>query len=126
MAKSFSNLIINKNSEIILFYYKTIFQLSKWEYLIVIPVDEFEIRFKDEDKELITILLIKDLDKIQIYEKDNKEFIYIYKKIESKNLNNSLDSFSFFKKQDSKRSLFSRGRRINYSYEDNYYGDSNS
>ena len=121
MAKSFSNLIINKNSEIILFYYKTIFQLSKWEYLIVISVDDFVIRFKDEDKELITILLIKDLDKIQIYEKDNKEFIYIYKKIESKNLNNSLDSFSFFKKKDSKRSLFRRGRRINYSYDDNYY-----
>ena len=45
-TKSFSNLIINKYSEIFLFNYKTIYQLSKWEYLFVNPVNEFERKFK--------------------------------------------------------------------------------
>ena len=124
-TESFSNLIINKNSEIILFNYKTIYKFSKWEYLFVNPVNEFEKKIKNEDKDLIDILLIEDLDSIQINKQDNNEFIYIYKKIKSKKLKNYLDSFSFFRKQDSinsKRILREKG--INYTYEDNYYGDS--
>ena len=132
-TKSFSDLIINKYSEIILFNYKTIYKLSKWEYLFVNQVNEFEKKLKNEDKDIINILLIEDLNKIQIYKQDNNEFIYLYKKIESANINpfeSSLNQ-SFFSKQYSNRITNSiscrckRCRRFIYSYEDKYYGELN-
>ena len=126
-TESFSDLIINKYSEIILFSYKTIYKLSKWEYLFVNQENEFKNKLKNEDKDLINILLIEDLNKIQIYKQDNNEFIYIYKKIESKNINhfeNFLNDSSFrqqYSINNTFRDRLSRGGVD--SYKDKYYGD---
>ena len=131
-TKSFSDLIINKYSGIILFNYKSIYKLSKWEYLLVYQVNEFEIKFKNKDKNLINILLIEDLNEIQIYKQDNNEFIYIYKKIErkSKNLFKRTLIENFSSEQDSKNTSFRElrfnSRGYEYFYKDKYYGDSNS
>ena len=126
-TESFSDLIINKYSEIILFSYKTIYKLSKWEYLFVNQENEFKNKLKNEDKDLINILLIEDLNKIQIYKQDNNEFIYIYKKIESKNINhfeNFLNDSSFRQRYSINDPFGDRlSRRWVDSYKDKYYGD---
>ena len=76
-TKSFSDLIINNFSEIFLFNHKSIFKLSKWEYLFVNPENKFEEKFENKNNDLINILLIEDLNKIQIYKQDNNVFIHI-------------------------------------------------
>ena len=88
-TKSFSDLIINKFSEIFLFNYKSVFKISNWEYLLINPVNEFEEKFENKNNDLINILLIEDLNRIQIYQQDNNVFIHIYKNVERINLNNS-------------------------------------
>ena len=123
--ESFSNLNINKNSEIILFKYKTIYQLSKWEYLFVNQENEFEKNFENKNKDLINILLIKDLNKIQIFKKDNKEFIYIFKKNDCPRVNHE-EIFTNRRLSSEQHSIniHYRERWITFSNEDIYYGDS--
>ena len=85
-TESFSKLVINEYSEIILFKNKSIFKISKWKYLFVNPVNKFENKIKNRNQDLVNILLNKNLNAIQIYNQDNIEFIYIYKKYKNTNL----------------------------------------
>ena len=120
--KSFSDLIINKISEIFLFNYKSIFKISKLEYLLVNPMNEFKKKFENKNNDLINILLNEDLNKIQIYIQDNNIFIYLYKNIGNTNLNH-LEIFESQKFSRESDSINIRHRSITYSYEDISYRD---
>jgi hypothetical protein len=124
-SESFCNLIINKNSELILFKYKTIYQLSKWEYIFVNPVNEFEKKFKSKNKDLINILLIEDLNKIQIFKQDNNEIIYIFKKNESSRVN-QVENITNHRLSGEQHpiNIHFRDRWVTLTNEDIYYGDS--
>ena len=128
-TESFSNLIINKYSEIILFKNKSIFKISKWKYLLVNPNKEFENKFKNRNKDLINILLNKNINTIQIYKRDNIEFICVYKKIKNTNLKpikkiqrENLKDISSSRKLNSKNTE-DKDIFTTYSYEDIYYGE---
>jgi len=121
----FSNLIINKNAEIILFKYKTIYKLSKREYLLVNEVNEFEKNFKNKNKDLINILLNEDLNKIQIFKKDNNEIIYIFKKNDSSRLNHvEILTNRRLSSENIQLNTHFIDRWRTISIEDIYYGDS--
>jgi len=123
-SESFSNLIINKNSEIILFKYKTIYKLSKWEYILVNPVNEFEKKFKNKDKDLINILLIEDLNTIQIFNQENNEFIYIFRKNENSRVNHvEISENHNLSSETNPIYRFQRYQWVTLSKEDIYYGD---
>ena len=126
-TESFSKLVINEYSEIILFKNKSIFKISKWKYLFVNPVNKFENKIKNRNQDLINILLNKNLNAIQIYKQDNTEFIYIYKKYKNSNLNpiKNIKSTNF-EDIPSSRKLNSKNNPENdilttNSYEDIYY-----
>ena len=62
---------------IVLFNNQNIFKLSNKEYLLRYPAVEFEILFKNKDKNIISILSKNNLNHIQIITQNKIEYIYI-------------------------------------------------
>jgi hypothetical protein len=62
--KKLPNFILNDSSEIILFGYKHIFKLANQCYLFKYKIDEFEKKFKNNEKDIINILLKPNLNRI--------------------------------------------------------------
>ena len=75
----FEDLVFDKYSEHILFSNKHIYKMSINNYLFIYPINEFKKRFYKKEKNIINILLSKNLEGILIIEKNNNEYIFIYK-----------------------------------------------
>ena len=73
--------IIEKPSEMILFPEKNIFEISNKKYLFKYPIGEFEKKFKNNDEEIINILLKDNLNYIQIVTQKENEYLLIFEKI---------------------------------------------
>ena len=70
--------IINDNSEVILLGYKNIFKFSKRKYLFKYRINEFEKNLLNEDGNILEIILNEDLNKINVIDIDNFEYILLY------------------------------------------------
>ena len=70
--------IINEISEIFLYDSKKLFKLKGNKYLFKYKVGEFENYLKNNDKDLIDILLKSYLENINIIAQDNMQFILVY------------------------------------------------
>ena len=75
----FEDLVFDKYSEHILFDSKHNYKMSSKNYLFIYPINEFKKRFNKKEKNIINILLSKNFARILIIEKDNDEFIFLYK-----------------------------------------------
>ena len=73
--------IIEKPSEMILFPEENIFEISNKKYLFKYPIGEFEKKFKNNDEEIINILLKDNLNYIQIVTQKENEYLLIFEKI---------------------------------------------
>ena len=76
--KKLPNFILNDSSEIILFGYKHIFKLANQSYLFKYKIDEFEKKFKNNEKDIINILLKPNLNRIIIIYQNMTEYILVY------------------------------------------------
>jgi hypothetical protein len=76
--KKLPNFILNDSSEIILFGYKNIFKLANQCYLFKYKIDEFEKKFKNNEKDIINILLKPNLNRIIIIYQNMTEYILVY------------------------------------------------
>ena len=59
---------------------QNLFEKSNKKYLFRYPIGEFEKNFNNENPDIISVLLNKNLNSLQIITKDNIEFIYVYQK----------------------------------------------
>ena len=84
----FKDLIFDKSSELIFYNNQNFFKLSNGKYLIKIPIEEFEARFYNKEKNITNYLLNDNLNKICIIEKDNILFILLFHDNSIKFLNN--------------------------------------
>ena len=75
----FEDLIIDKYSEPIFYNNENIFKFANGNYLLKYPLNGFETKFNIKNKDIIDILLNANLKTIIIYEKNNYEYIYIFK-----------------------------------------------
>ena len=75
---NFEDLIFDKYAEQIFNESENIFKLSSRNYLLKYPLNEFESRFHNREKNIIDILLNDFLDKIIIIENYNIQFIFIF------------------------------------------------
>jgi hypothetical protein len=73
------NIIMNEPAEIMINPDQHIFKLSDQEYLFKYPVGEFEIIFKNRDKNILSILSNENLNHIKIITKNNFEYIFLSK-----------------------------------------------
>ena len=76
--KKFNELIIKGNSEVTLFLFNHIFKIKNNTYLFKYKKGEFYNNLKKNDKEILKILSIVQLNKVEVFEKDNYEFILVY------------------------------------------------
>ena len=74
------NYIIKQPSEIMINPQQNLFEKSNKKYLFRYPIGEFEKNFNNENPDIISVLLNKNLNSLQIITKDNIEFIYVYQK----------------------------------------------
>ena len=72
--------IIEKPSEMILFPEENIFEISNKKYLFKYPIGEFEKKFKNNDVNIINILLKDNLNYIQIVTEKENEYLLIFEK----------------------------------------------
>ena len=78
--------IINKKTELIFYKNENIYKLSKNCYIFRYPKNEFKNNLND--KEIFNILTIEFLDRINIIEQDDIEFVSIYNNIYINDINN--------------------------------------
>ena len=76
--KKLPNFILNESSEIMLFTYKHIFKLPNQNYLFKYKVGEFENKFKNNEQDIINILLNRNLNRIIIINQNMTEYILVY------------------------------------------------
>ena len=82
--------IINKKTELIFYKNENIYKLSTNYYIFKYPKNEFKNNLND--KEIINILIIDYLDRINIIEQEDIEFVSIYKYINDiNNPNNNIN-----------------------------------
>ena len=74
------NYIIKQPSEIMINPQQNLFEKLNKKYLFRYPIGEFEKNFNNKNPEIISVLLNKNLNSLQIITKDNIEFIYVYQK----------------------------------------------
>ena len=72
--------IIKEQYEMKIFKYKHFFQLSNKKYLFKYPINEFKKKFENKEQ-IVNILLLENLNQIMIIEKDDFEYVLIYKKL---------------------------------------------
>ena len=72
--------IIEKPSEMILFPEENIFEISNKKYWFKYPIGEFEKKFKNNDVNIINILLKDNLNYIQIVTEKENEYLLIFEK----------------------------------------------
>ena len=107
----FEDLIIDKYSEHIFYNYENIFKFANGNYLLKYHLDEFKTKFNNEEKNIIDILLNVDLKKIIIFEKNNYEYIYIFKS-ENKSFNYVEKIFENINVLDSKENVIDSNETI--------------
>ena len=90
----FKDLIMDKYSESFLYDYENIFKLSNRKYLLKYPSDEFKTRFNNRDKNVISILLNVNVNKIIIVEKNSIIFIFLYDQITYNKYNNIIHIYT--------------------------------
>ena len=78
--------IINKKTELIFYKNENIYKLSTNYYIFKYPKNKFKNNLND--KEIINILTIDFLDRINIIEQDSIEFVSIYNNIYMNDINN--------------------------------------
>ena len=81
------NFKINKKKELIFFKKESIYKLSKFFYVFKYPKSEFKNNINNKD--IINILTIDFLDRINIIEQDDKEFVSFYNHKYISEINNS-------------------------------------
>ena len=59
---------------------QNLFEKLNKKYLFRYPIGEFEKNFNNKNPEIISVLLNKNLNSLQIITKDNIEYIYVYQK----------------------------------------------
>ena len=70
--------IRNEISEVILFNTQKLFKLSTNKYLLKYELGDFDIYFRNNNEQLINILLLKDLNAINIITQGNMQYILLY------------------------------------------------
>ena len=73
--------IIYATKHITFYSFGNIFKLSKNKYLFIYPIGEFKNRLINKDENINNILLYDSLNYIMIMEKENKEYILIYRSL---------------------------------------------
>jgi hypothetical protein len=76
--KKLPNFILNDSSEIMLFAYKHIFKLQNQNYLFKYKIGEFEKMFKNNEQDIINIMLKPNLNRIIIINQNMTEYILVY------------------------------------------------
>ena len=89
----FDDLIFDNYSEPILFNKKNIFKCPNKNYLFKFPINEFKKKFINKDKKIIQILSYNYLKKIIIIEKDNNEYIFLFKAKNNYSRNNNFNNY---------------------------------
>ena len=108
----FEDIIIDRFSEIFFKDNVNIFKLSKYNYLLKYPLEEFKTRFSKRQRNIINIILDDHLNKIIIIEKNNNIFISLFNAQMVNILRASNES-------DSERiNIYERNYNCTYFYED--------
>ena len=74
----FKDLTIDEFSEPVLYNNENIFKLRNGNYLFKFPLNEFQARLNNREKNIINVILSEFLNKILIVEKNNILFIYLF------------------------------------------------
>ena len=75
---NFPDFIINEISEIFIFKWKNLFILPNNKYLLKYDIGKFNYYFKNNDRELIQILLKNEINRINIVTQKNIQYILLY------------------------------------------------
>ena len=75
--KKLPNFILNESSELMLFTYN-ILKLGNTSYLFRYHIGDFEVNFRNNDKDIISILLKENLNRIIVIGQNMKEYILVY------------------------------------------------
>ena len=115
--KKLPNFILNESSELILFSFHSIFRIGNQAYLFRHKPGVFENNFRDNDLDIINIILKPNLNRIIIIKQKNIEFILIYESHKSY----SIDPIEF-RESDEDTVEFLKGDNFhNDSYIDQYF-----
>jgi hypothetical protein len=75
--KKLPNFILNETSELMMFPFNII-KLGRYKYLFKYNIGEFEVKFRQNEKDIINILLENNLNRIIIIYQNMNEFILVY------------------------------------------------
>ena len=115
--KKLPNFILNESSELILFSYHNIFRIRNQAYLFRYKIGEFENNFRDNNSDVINIILKPNLNRIIILKQNNIEFILVYESYK----HYSIDPIEF-RESDDDDVVFLKGDDFhNDSYIDEYF-----
>ena len=115
--KKLPNFILNESSELILFSFHSIFRIGNQAYLFRHKTGKFENIFRDNDSDVINIILKPNLNRIIIIKQNNIEFILIYESYKRY----SIDPIEF-RESDEDTVEFLKGDNFhNDSYIDQYF-----
>lgn len=111
----FQDCYIKEPSELMLFPYRNIFKINSRNYLLKLNKNDLKIKINN-NIEIVNVLLNKDLNKINIIEKDNFEYINIYEDIfeENENFKNGNSCKNNLDDSDEEASLNNLTKSPNY------------
>jgi len=115
--KNLPNFILNESSEIMLFSFNHIFKLPNQNYLFKYKVGIFEKKFKNNEKDIINILLKPNLNRIIIINQNMTEYVLVYESYKYY----SIDPVELRETDEDTVEFIKADRFHNESYTDEYF-----
>jgi len=115
--KKLPSFILNDSSEIMLFAYKHIFKLPNQNYLFKYKIGEFEKKFKNNEQEILNILLKSNLNRIIIINQNMTEYVLVYESYKYY----SIDPVELRETDEDNAEFIKSDRFHNESYADEYF-----
>ena len=115
--KKLPNFILNEPSQLKLFTYNNIFKIENQTYLFKYKIGEFEVKFRNNNLDIINIILKENLNRIIVIYQNDFEYILIYESYK----HYSIDPIEFREYDEDNVEFLNGDRFHNDSFIDVYF-----